>query len=459
MSDTGAKARKIGTDEASNAIQERLRLVVPRADTNDHRPDVPELAELVAKLGLHEHLCLIYATEQERFSAAIPFLRIGLERGEKCLYIAGGNPAAALMNAMRAEGMDVDAAIRQGSLEIANGYPLAGEFVPDRMVDFFRESVKAAKSAGYRALRVTAETTWVTGIEPSPERLIEFEAKVNHLLRDHDFLGLCQFDRRRFSPEILLEILRTHPTVVYDALVCENPYYVPPDEHLNPSHHEREIERMLTRMREDTASREKLRQSEARIRQSSEQHRKETRALIDAIPQQIWSGPPDGTIDYCNERWRTETGLELEDVRDEGWLNIIHPDDRERVLKAWHDSVANGTPYEQEERHRRADGTYRWYLSRGVPLRDAEGRIVRWYGANTDIEDRKRAEEGLRRSEERYRLIVENQTEFIGKWLPDGTRTFVNENYCRTFGIAEADCLGTSFYPLVDPEFREEIKT
>jgi PAS domain S-box-containing protein len=184
----------------------------------------------------------------------------------------------------------------------------------------------------------------------------------------------------------------------------------------------------------------------------------QVRALIEAIPQQIWSGPPDGTIDYCNDRWRSYMGLELEDLRGNGWQTMLHPEDRDRVLKAWHDSVANGTPYEQEERHRRADGTYRWFLSRGVPLRDAEGRIVRWYGTNTDIEDRKRAEEALRRSEERYRLIVENQTEFIVKWLPDGTRTFVNENYCRAFGVAEADCLGTSFYPLVDPGFREGIK-
>ncbi len=75
-----------------------------------------------------------------------------------------------------------------------------------------------------------------------------------------------------------------------------------------------------------------------------------------------------------------------------------------------------------------------------------------------EIVERKRAEETLRLSEERYRLIVENQTEFIVKWLPDGTRTFVNDNYCRMFGIAEADCLGTSFYPLVATEFREEIK-
>jgi len=102
----------------------------------------------------------------------------------------------------------------------------------------------------------------------------------------------------------------------------------------------------------------------------------ESRALIDAIPQQIWSGPPDGTLDYCNERWRSYLGLGLEDLRGDGWQTMLHPDDRDRVLRAWHDSVVNGTPYEQEERHRGADGTYRWFLARGVPLRDASFRIA-----------------------------------------------------------------------------------
>src|SRR6266849_4005120 len=120
-------------------------------------------------------------------------------------------------------------------------------------------------------------------------------------------------------------------------------------------------------------------------------------ALIDAIPQQIWSGPPDGTLDYCNERWRSYMGIGLAELQGHGWQSMLHPEDRDRVLKAWHEAVVNGTPYEQEERHRGADGTYRWFLARGVPLRDAEGGIVRWYGTNTDIEDRKRAEQELRR--------------------------------------------------------------
>jgi PAS domain S-box-containing protein len=125
--------------------------------------------------------------------------------------------------------------------------------------------------------------------------------------------------------------------------------------------------------------------------------------ILDAIPQDIVSGPADGALDFCNFQWRAYTGLTLEEVRGDGWKRMIHPDDFERVAAAWREAVATGTAYEQEERHRRFDGTYRWFLARVVPRRDAAGRVERWFGSSTDIEDRKRAEEALRESERRFK--------------------------------------------------------
>jgi PAS domain S-box-containing protein len=147
----------------------------------------------------------------------------------------------------------------------------------------------------------------------------------------------------------------------------------------------------------------------------------QSQTLLDAIPQQIWSGPSDGTLDYCNERWRSYVGLGLEELQGDGWQSMLHPDDRKRVLRAWHESVTKGTPYEQEERHRGVDGTYRWFLARGLPFRDAEGRIVRWYGTNTDVEDRKRAEEELRQLSGQLLRLQDEERRRIARELHDST--------------------------------------
>lgn len=150
------------------------------------------------------------------------------------------------------------------------------------------------------------------------------------------------------------------------------------------------------------------------------------REVVDTIPQQIWSGPADGTLDFCNARCRSDLGLSLEQIQGTGWQRMLHPDDRDRVLKAWHESVVKGTPYEQEERHRTANGQYRWFLCRGVPQRDEQGRVVRWYGTNTDIEDEKRAEDELRNSEQRWRAVFENAR--VGIALVDSSLHFVAVN-------------------------------
>ncbi|MBV8842377.1 MAG: PAS domain-containing protein, partial [Bryobacterales bacterium] len=120
---------------------------------------------------------------------------------------------------------------------------------------------------------------------------------------------------------------------------------------------------------------------------------RQLRDVIDTIPAYAWSAGQDGAIDFINERWLEFSGFSAEEALGWGWETSIHPEDRQRFLAAWRAAVASGQPMEAEARVRRTDGQYRWLLIRNVPLRDKGGKIVKWYGTSTDIEDLKRAEE------------------------------------------------------------------
>jgi PAS domain S-box-containing protein len=137
----------------------------------------------------------------------------------------------------------------------------------------------------------------------------------------------------------------------------------------------------------------------ARIQQLRRQERK-LRDVIETIPTFAWTALPDGSVDFVNRHWQEYTGLSAERTAGSGWHAAVHTADLKRHAEKWRVSLATGEPFENEVRYRRAaDEQYRWFLARAVPLRDQRGKILKWYGISTDIEDRKRAEqerEGLR---------------------------------------------------------------
>jgi PAS domain S-box-containing protein len=127
-----------------------------------------------------------------------------------------------------------------------------------------------------------------------------------------------------------------------------------------------------------------LRESEARFRQ-----------LADAMPQIVFAATPEGNVDYFNRQWYEYTGVPEGETSFESWKHVHSPEGLARVMKAWPESLRTGQPYEIEYSLRRHDGEWRWHLGRALPIRDDSGRIVRWYGTNTDIHDRKVIEEQL----------------------------------------------------------------
>jgi PAS domain S-box-containing protein len=123
------------------------------------------------------------------------------------------------------------------------------------------------------------------------------------------------------------------------------------------------------------------------------------RGLTEALPQLVWGATSDGACDYFSTQWTDYTGVPETELLGWQWMKVLHPDDREPTRKLWTDSVAGRSPYDVEYRVQRQDGTYRWFKTRGVPIRDEEGRIEKWFGTCTDITDHRQAEAALRESE------------------------------------------------------------
>jgi len=160
------------------------------------------------------------------------------------------------------------------------------------------------------------------------------------------------------------------------------------------------------------------------------------RRVVDTIPAHVWSAEPDGSVDFISQRWLESFGVPLEEGLGWGWEVLVHPGDLARFADEWRAALATGEPVECEARLRQADGEYRWWLIRNVPLRDERGNIVKWYGTSIEIEDRKRAEQALKRSE--AYLAEAQRLTHTGSWAynPGSRKTlFWSEEVFRIFRL------------------------
>ncbi len=221
------------------------------AEPSDKRS---ELINRINNIAAHDHICLVYETLEEQLPVVIPFVKAGLERGEQCVYIAHENPIARISDALSAEGVEVESAAKEGALVIAAAsdvYLKEGHFDPDRMIGFLEDAMDSSERSGFSALRITGEMAWAPG-NPGIAHLAAYESRLNYFFQNNYALALCQYNRKRFPDEAMLDIIATHPLIIYRDAVCKNFYYVPPDEFLKTGQAALTVERLL----ENVCSRE-----------------------------------------------------------------------------------------------------------------------------------------------------------------------------------------------------------
>ncbi|MEX0732667.1 MAG: EAL domain-containing protein [Aquisalimonadaceae bacterium] len=180
-----------------------------------------------------------------------------------------------------------------------------------------------------------------------------------------------------------------------------------------------------------------------RVARTLDQSRRRFRELADAMPMIVWTADADGELDFANRALDDYTGITEADLPRSGWLQAVHPDDKDSCLAAWGESVRTGKEYMVEFRVRnRANGKYRWHLVRAVPIRDEAGTIVKWYGTATDIHDQKTTEEELSRLASRLANTLESITDAFYTLDQNWRFTYINKEAERIFGRDRTDMLG-----------------
>jgi PAS domain S-box-containing protein len=202
---------------------------------------------------------------------------------------------------------------------------------------------------------------------------------------------------------------------------------------------------------EDITDRKRV---EGELRESEQRWR----SITEALPQLVWTARSDGYVDYQSTQFGEYFGVPEDKMLGWQWLELLHPGDRERTRLAWQAAIERDSDYDLEVRLRRFDGVYRWFKTRGVRIRDRQGRTLKWFGTCTDITDGKLAEEALRESEHRWRSLTEALPQLVWTALPDGACDYFSTQWTQYTGVPTSELLGWQWMKTLHPDDRESTR-
>ncbi|NIM10399.1 MAG: PAS domain S-box protein [Candidatus Aminicenantes bacterium] len=385
-----------------------------------------------------DHLCCIYETEEEHRSLVTPFLRKGLEIEQRVIYIVDTHTAETILGYLRDDGVDIKSYLERKQLLILtrdNAYMGDGVFDPDGMIDLLRSETEKALADGWAALRVTGEMTWALRGIPGSERLIEYEAKLNNYFPGSKSLAICQYDKRQFSPTVLIDVLHTHPIAVVGTNICDNPFYIPPNQLLSQDLPAVKLNHWLRHLVEDKQAKEAVRASEEKYRD-----------LVENINDVIYTIDNEGIITYVSPAVKSLIGYDPVEFIGQPFKEFVFEEDLPRLKKNLQHAISGQTT-PNEYRIPDKIGKIHWIRASSRPQYKGD-RVIGIQGVLTDITELKQVEMELLKSMQRLHVVINQVGAVIWAINKDGIFTFSEGKGLEAMGLKPGEVVGQSLFEL-----------
>lgn len=338
----------------------------------------------LANVKAGDHLCFLFENDNEHRLFNTGFVRHGLKRNERILYLADNTPHEKILQDLRDDGIDADAAVATGQLRIRNArtiFAKNNEFQPEETIVALWNETQKALADGFRALRLTTEMSWTQRDIPGAERIFEFEGRLNSFIQDSYCLMVCQYDRRRFKPMALLEALTSHPIIAVGQELYDNFYYTPPGDEKG------QVDPLTLTLGYRLAQLADRKEAEEQLRDRERKYR----SIFENALEGIFQTSPDGRYIAVNPALARLYGYDspddlidgIQDIAEQVYLN---PQRREEFLRSMRE---NGQVLGFEAEVRRKDGSVIWVSENVHVVRNAGGTVRHYEGTVHNITERK----------------------------------------------------------------------
>jgi PAS domain S-box-containing protein len=402
--------------------------------------NISNLKDALNDLKPHDHLCFIYNTHQQWIDVIIPFIKKGIENKEKCIYFLEKSAKGLIRDYLKKEGLDVEFLEDSGQLLMLDeysSYTPDGFFNIEFMLDFLKKETQKALSEGYVSLRMIWDMIWAMKEYPGSENLIEYELRLEHeFFKENPVIAICCYYNPLFDPEILKDIILTHPIIIKDNKLYENSYYVPPEDFLTTRKIEKEFQTWLKNMEIEFEISEKKNLYSDFLNKSA---------------QPLAIGTPDGKIMYYNNAFINLIGYSPEEINDLNWIKDITPEKYWDYENRQLEKLKKIMRVRYEKEYITKYGSIIPVELMVHPAYDNQGKIKHYYAFITDITHHKKTEETLIESENRYEVLFDNAAE--GIFIMRGNH-FVdcNKKAMEIYGVTKEDIIAETPYSTFSPD-------